>query len=168
MRQCWLRVAPRTKTLRSAPAHAPSSGDGREVAVGCCRGAPAGGGVCRVSVSCRGLKAVPRCSRRRRCVSGPCVPSEAKGGSPLLREKAVVRVSKGTRVSLCCPGYAAVRTAAQNSWAQAIRRAQPPEYLPALGLQAQATLPGSFPGFCRLLDTRVVWALRGHTVAVGN
>ncbi|KAM9015695.1 uncharacterized protein PRD47_008568 [Ara ararauna] len=71
------------------------------------RGAPAGGGVCRVSVSCRGLKAVPRCSSRRRCVPGPCVPSGAKGGSPLVCEEAV-RVSKGTRVSLCCPGYTAV------------------------------------------------------------
>uniref|UniRef100_A0A8C0F7C3 Uncharacterized protein n=1 Tax=Bubo bubo TaxID=30461 RepID=A0A8C0F7C3_BUBBB len=38
----------------------------------------------------------------------------------------------------------------------------------ALGLQAQATVPGYFSGFCRFLDIHLVRALPGHTVAVRN
>uniref|UniRef100_A0A663DSB1 Uncharacterized protein n=1 Tax=Aquila chrysaetos chrysaetos TaxID=223781 RepID=A0A663DSB1_AQUCH len=39
---------------------------------------------------------------------------------------------------------------------------------PALGLQAQATVPSCFSGFCRFLDIHIVRVLPGHIVAVGN
>ncbi|XP_065540297.1 uncharacterized protein LOC136016660 [Lathamus discolor] len=68
-----------------------------------CRGAPAGGGVCRTLVSpapAGGGVCRARVSPRGQNAG----PSAVRGEAVRVR----VRVSKGTRVSLCCPGYAAV------------------------------------------------------------
>uniref|UniRef100_A0A8B9C6E3 Uncharacterized protein n=1 Tax=Anser brachyrhynchus TaxID=132585 RepID=A0A8B9C6E3_9AVES len=46
---------------------------------------------------------------------------------------------------------------AQNSWAQAIRRAQPPEQL---GLQACATAPGHRCPACNCLSATIIKGLR--------